>query len=108
MSSPAIAVAQKIKVGEIHFALEIHDSDLLVDTASKTSITKTNPANFPSILRQQRSVIQKVERSDMENTAKIQVTCQECGRPEVKFTQVQLRSADEGSTIFYTCDCGHK
>ncbi|CAG8961668.1 hypothetical protein HYALB_00007704 [Hymenoscyphus albidus] len=78
------------------------------DTASKTSITKTNPASFPSLLRQQRSVIQKVERSDMENKATTQETCSECGRTEVRFTAVQLRSADEGSTIFYTCDCGHK
>jgi lysyl-tRNA synthetase class I len=44
----------------------------------------------------------------MKNEAVIQVTCPECGRKEVRYTAVQLRSADEGSTIFYSCDCGHK
>lgn len=44
----------------------------------------------------------------MKNEAVIQVTCPECGRKEVRYSAVQLRSADEGSTIFYTCDCGHK
>jgi hypothetical protein len=44
----------------------------------------------------------------MQNEVKIQVACSECGRQEVRYTAVQLRSADEGSTIFYTCDCGNK
>jgi DNA-directed RNA polymerase I subunit RPA12 len=44
----------------------------------------------------------------MKNEAVIQVTCPECGRKEVRYSAVQLRSADEGSTIFYSCDCGHK
>jgi lysyl-tRNA synthetase class I len=44
----------------------------------------------------------------MKNEAVIQVTCPECGRKEVRYSAVQLRSADEGSTIFYSCDCGNK
>ncbi|KAH6676714.1 transcription factor S-II-domain-containing protein [Halenospora varia] len=78
------------------------------DTASKTITTTTKASSFPSVLRQKRSAVQTVERGDMENTVMIQETCPECGRKEVRFTSVQLRSADEGSTIFYTCDCGHK
>ncbi len=78
------------------------------DTTSKTITTTTKPSSFPSVLRQKRSAIQTVERSDMKNEAVIQVTCPECGRKEVRYSAVQLRSADEGSTIFYSCDCGHK
>ena len=78
------------------------------DTTSKTITTKTKASSFPSLLRQKRSAIQTVERSDMKNEAVIQVTCPECGRKEVRYSAVQLRSADEGSTIFYSCDCGHK
>ncbi|XMA17742.1 hypothetical protein WAI453_010533 [Rhynchosporium graminicola] len=78
------------------------------DTASKTIRTKTKPDSFPSILRQKRSDVQQVELSDMGSEARIAETCPDCGRQEVKYSAVQLRGADEGSTIFYTCDCGHK
>ncbi|KAH7411159.1 transcription factor S-II-domain-containing protein [Cadophora sp. MPI-SDFR-AT-0126] len=78
------------------------------DTASKTITTQTKPASFPSLLRQKRSAIQQVDLSEMQSEAVIAQTCPECGRQEVRYTAVQLRSADEGSTIFYTCDCGHK
>jgi len=78
------------------------------DTASKTITTSTKAASFPSLLRQKRSAVQTVERSDRENGAEITMTCPQCGRQKVKYIAVQLRSADEGSTIFYTCDCGFK
>ncbi|KAL3418500.1 DNA-directed RNA polymerase I subunit RPA12 [Phlyctema vagabunda] len=78
------------------------------DTASMTITTTTKPASFPSALRQKRSAVQQVEESDRQNEAVIAVTCSECGRKEVRYLALQLRSADEGSTIFYTCDCGHK
>lgn len=100
-------MAQKTKVCAIELAL-LWLVLILADTASKTITTTTKAASFPSLLRQKRSAIQTVERSDMKNEAVIQVTCPECGRKEVRYSAVQLRSADEGSTIFYTCDCGHK
>ena len=78
------------------------------DTASSTITTSTKAASFPSLLRQKRSAIQTIQRSDMNNEAVISVTCPECGRKEVRYSAVQLRSADEGSTIFYNCDCGNK
>ncbi|KAI9052987.1 hypothetical protein LZ554_003258 [Drepanopeziza brunnea f. sp. 'monogermtubi'] len=78
------------------------------DTASKSITTTSQPSSFPSLLRQKRSEIQQVERGDLQNEATIKVTCTECGRDEVRYTAVQLRSADEGSTIFYMCECGNK
>lgn len=78
------------------------------DMASKTIVTTSKPTDFPSLLRQKLSTIQTVERHKVQTEALIQETCEKCGRKEVRFTSVQLRSADEGATNFYTCECGHK
>lgn len=80
-----------------------------IDTSSKTVITTTKPSAFPSALRQKLSSVQQVEQSDRQNEATINNPCPECGNPEMKYYAVQLRGADEGSTIFYSCEkCGHK
>jgi len=35
-------------------------------------------------------------------------TCPKCGNPEMEYFTMQLRSADEGQTVFYECaKCGH-
>ena len=34
--------------------------------------------------------------------------CPSCGNPEMEYFTMQLRSADEGQTVFYECPkCGH-
>ncbi|KAI0843194.1 hypothetical protein F5Y06DRAFT_257135 [Hypoxylon sp. FL0890] len=78
------------------------------DTASKTIVTESKPSDFPSLLRQKLSIVQSVKRHDVQTEATINETCEKCGRTEVRYRAVQLRSADEGSTIIFTCDCGHK
>lgn len=40
--------------------------------------------------------------------AKIKNKCEKCGKDEMYYKTVQLRSADEGQTVFYECDCGHR
>ncbi|UNI21559.1 DNA-directed RNA polymerase I core subunit rpa12 [Purpureocillium takamizusanense] len=78
------------------------------DTGSKTILTKSKPSDFPSFLRQKlQSSVQAVERHNIQTESVVQERCPKCGRDEVKYTSVQLRSADEGSTIIFTCDCGH-
>lgn len=34
--------------------------------------------------------------------------CPKCGKTGVRYSEVQQRSADEGSTIIYNCDCGER
>ncbi|KUF87565.1 hypothetical protein AM588_10001527 [Phytophthora nicotianae] len=49
------------------------------------------------------------ERSHGPARATVEETCPKCGNPEMDYYTLQLRSADEGQTVFYECKkCGHK
>ncbi|KAI5463748.1 hypothetical protein BGZ63DRAFT_423066 [Mariannaea sp. PMI_226] len=78
------------------------------DTGSKTIVTETKPSDFPSFLRQKlQSSVQAVERHTIQTSSVAHEKCKACGREEVTYTNVQLRGADEGSTVIYTCECGY-
>ncbi|KAH8433229.1 DNA-directed RNA polymerase I subunit RPA12 [Aspergillus melleus] len=64
--------------------------------------------NFPSKLRNRlKSHTQTPQKAPSGPTMDIE--CPKCPSKEVYYAQVQLRSADEGSTIFYTCvGCAHR
>ena len=80
----------------------------LTDTSSKTIRTKSKPTAFPSALRSKRSTVQTLTAEDVQTEATIRQTCPGCGREEMRYYTLQLRSADEGSTVFYSCECGYK
>lgn len=78
------------------------------DTGSKVIVTKTKPSDFPSFLRQKlQSSVQAVDRRNLQTEAAAEEQCPKCGGEEVTYTTVQLRSADEGSTVIYNCKCGN-
>lgn len=82
--------------------------DNQADTGASTIVTKTKPSDFPSFLRQKlQSSVQSVQRHEVQTEATTAERCPKCGREEVKYTAVQLRSADEGSTIIFNCECGY-
>ncbi|RAQ42128.1 DNA-directed RNA polymerase [Aspergillus flavus] len=70
----------------------------------------TASENFPSKLRNKmKSFTQKATRDELGPGPTIEVDCVKCPSKDVTYSQVQLRSADEGSTIFYNClKCGHR
>ncbi len=80
-----------------------------VDRAWKTVTTRTKPSDFPSALRQKLSIVQTVERHQIQ-TERIDANteCPKCGKVGIRYSEVQQRSADEGSTIIYNCDCGER
>lgn len=79
-----------------------------IDTGAKATVTQSKPADFPSFLRQKlQSSVQAIERHNINTDSVTRETCIKCHREEVRYTNVQLRGADEGSTIFYMCDCGY-
>ena len=49
------------------------------------------------------------DEEEKQKHATIDEPCPKCGHPELYFYTMQLRSVDEGSTVFYECHkCGHK
>ncbi|CAK4030402.1 DNA-directed RNA polymerase I subunit RPA12 [Lecanosticta acicola] len=80
------------------------------DASNRTIVTTSKPSAFPSTLRTRlRSDVQEIAEGDIQTDAEIQQTCEKCGNDTVTFYTLQLRSADEGSTVFYTCPkCNHK
>ncbi|KAL4896230.1 hypothetical protein BDV59DRAFT_199435 [Aspergillus ambiguus] len=78
------------------------------DAIPKTIVSESKPSSFPSALRAKRSAVQTLTTADRRTEALMRHTCAKCGRKEMFYTAVQMRSADEGSTIFYTCVCGYK
>lgn len=64
---------------------------------------------FPSALRTKlTSNIQTVTSKDTEN-ARIRKDCPNCAATEMTWSEAQLRSVDEGTTIFFRCpECGHR
>ncbi|KAK7205933.1 hypothetical protein BZA70DRAFT_277458 [Myxozyma melibiosi] len=79
--------------------------------ANLTVTTKSSESAFPSTLRQKRSVVKTSLGRDEQNEegATINEKCPQCGKDEMQYYSLQLRSADEGATVFYTCtDCGYK
>ncbi|CAH0048663.1 unnamed protein product, partial [Clonostachys solani] len=78
------------------------------DSGSKKIVTSSKPADFPSFLRQKlQSSVQNVVRHEIQTDSVVHEKCPKCGREEVTYTNVQLRGADEGSTVIYLCKCGN-
>ncbi|RSL95558.1 hypothetical protein CDV31_013832 [Fusarium ambrosium] len=65
------------------------------------SVSHTN--DFPSELRNKRTINMPTQRSPQSTWSKIDQQCRECDSQEVRYTALQLRSADEGTTMFYSC-----
>ncbi|KAH9824268.1 hypothetical protein DFH28DRAFT_1078010 [Melampsora americana] len=75
-------------------------------------ITCSQPNAFPSSLRQKRALVQSHLKSnddqDQGQAAPLMdEICPKCSNPQMKYHTLQLRSADEGTTVFYECPkCG--
>lgn len=51
----------------------------------------------------------KNKNDDEEEGPVVERKCPKCGNERMSYATLQLRSADEGQTIFYTCTkCKHK
>ncbi|EJS43053.1 rpa12p [Saccharomyces arboricola H-6] len=73
-------------------------------------VTTTADDAFPSALRAKKSVVKtSLKKNELKDGATIKERCPQCGNEEMNYHTLQLRSADEGATVFYTCtSCGYK
>ena len=80
------------------------------DTSAKVIVTKSKPGDFPSALRAKRSQVQNFDLEEVTAESITMQMCDGCGKEQkIRYYEKQLRSADEGSTVFYTCThCGKK
>lgn len=78
--------------------------------AELSVVTESAPNAFPSSLRAKRSAVKtSIGEDEFEDGAIIKETCPQCGNDEMSFHTLQMRSADEGATVFYTCTkCGYR
>ncbi|KAI5170543.1 DNA-directed RNA polymerase I subunit RPA12 [Nematocida sp. LUAm3] len=53
-------------------------------------------------------VYRVMEKKEKAKGAKIKEKCPMCKSEYMYYYTMQLRSADEGQTVFYECDCGYK
>lgn len=66
--------------------------------------TTSSTNNFPSELRQKRqTTVQLQSLASVDTWPTTRETCPKCGAKEIRYTALQLRSADEGTTLFYHC-----
>lgn len=78
------------------------------DTSAKIVTSKSKPSAFPSVLRTKHSAVQTLNVDELNTEAIIQKDCPNCKSQEMFYHTKQLRSADEGSTVFYRCECGYQ
>jgi DNA-directed RNA polymerase I subunit RPA12 len=79
-------------------------------------ITKSAPRPKPTWIVDDSDEQEAKDNENAENAAKngakhatIEETCPKCNHPELFFYTMQLRSVDEGSTVFYECPkCAYK
>ncbi|KAJ1888495.1 hypothetical protein LPJ66_008545 [Kickxella alabastrina] len=58
---------------------------------------------FPSRLKNNRSLVHGIGESSERVNARVEEQCPQCDSNEMTFYTIQMRSADEGQTVFYSC-----
>mmetsp|Transcript_53260 Transcript_53260/g.64221 ORF Transcript_53260/g.64221 Transcript_53260/m.64221 type:complete len:120 (+) Transcript_53260:219-578(+) len=81
-----------------------HTSDLSSSSRSSLPLTTTVSADTAVPLWAKSDEEQAALQRQREPTrATVEEACVKCGHPEVGFYTMQLRSVDEGQTVFYEC-----
>lgn len=73
-------------------------------------VTSTNDKSFPSKIRSKKSLVKtSIAKNELKDGAIINEKCPKCANDKMHYHTLQLRSADEGATVFYACTaCGYR
>lgn len=78
------------------------------DIMAPEVVTKSAPTTKPNWVADDTQS-QSSGGKEMVKHATIEEPCPKCNHPELYFYTMQLRSVDEGSTVFYECpSCSYK
>mmetsp|Transcript_17369 Transcript_17369/g.24140 ORF Transcript_17369/g.24140 Transcript_17369/m.24140 type:complete len:118 (-) Transcript_17369:123-476(-) len=105
---PSCRMILKIsETGDVECTVCSYTSNLNQMNGIPVRITVSKPRPVPLWAKSDEE--QAALRSVKETTrATVEEPCVKCGHPEVGFYTVQLRSVDEGQTVFYECPaCKH-
>lgn len=72
----------------------------MAEIPTKTTYSSNRPTPMWAKSDEEQAVLKK---SQQPTRATIEEPCVKCGTPEVGYYTVQLRSVDEGQTVFYEC-----
>lgn len=84
--------------------LELEPSDTVACLRCRTK-NKVDPSAVKTTVKEYS---RHAQRNTKAKGARIRQQCPGCLGEEMYYNVLQLRSADEGQTVLYECDCGYR
>mmetsp|Transcript_26690 Transcript_26690/g.53213 ORF Transcript_26690/g.53213 Transcript_26690/m.53213 type:complete len:127 (+) Transcript_26690:50-430(+) len=96
------------QTGMIRCLICTYSSHLNALSSLPVTTTKSTPRSVPNWAKSDEEQAASLAMASGPSRATVEEPCVKCGAPEVAYYTLQLRSVDEGQTVFYECpECQH-